>query len=64
MTKSQTQEEKDKALAEDYAAFKAEAERMSSEGKAIGTFIEWRGKNRPSIKIPMTREEYFGKGKN
>ncbi|MFZ2269321.1 MAG: hypothetical protein WAV95_17235 [Azonexus sp.] len=61
--KKLTQEEKDKVLAEDYAEFLAEAERLKAEGKNIGMFVIWRNANRPSIKIAMTREEHFGSGK-
>jgi len=56
------QEEKMRQLAADYAEFQAEAKKLEAEGRHIGTFSAWRfsaGKN--TIKIPMTREEHFGK---
>lgn len=63
MTKKLTHEQKQAKLARDYAEYQAEAKRLEAEGKHIGTFSSWQfstGKN--TIKIPMTREEHFGKG--
>ena len=57
-----TPEQKMEKLAKDYAEYQAEAKRLEAEGKHIGTFSSWQfsaGKN--TIKIPMTREEHFGK---
>lgn len=58
-----TPEEKQDQLARNWAEFQAEAKRMESEGKAIGTFSSWCfANNKVSIKIALTREEHFGKG--
>lgn len=56
-------EEKQKKLGDDYAEYLVEGARRVAAGEnPIGTFSSWSvetGKN--EIKIPMTREEYFGK---
>jgi hypothetical protein len=58
-----TPEEKQKKLGEDYAEYLAESAKREAAGEnPIGTFSSWSvetGKNK--IKIPMSREEYFGK---
>ena len=63
MNKAMTKEEKMKRLAENYERYQREAEEMLKDGKHIGTFSAWQfEKQLVDIKIPMTREEHFGKG--
>lgn len=56
-----TPEEKQKKLGDDYAEYLADKAKMAEQGKSIGTFIGWRHDNKATIKIPMRREDYFGK---
>lgn len=56
-----TPEQKNEHLGKDYAEYVSERDKMAQEGKSIGTFIGWRHDNRATIKIPFSREVYFGK---
>ena len=57
-----TKDEQQAHLNENYKRYLAERDRLAAEGKAIGTFSSWQFSNKlVSIKIPMSREEFFGK---
>lgn len=58
-----TPEQKQQKLNENYRLFLEAKAKMDAEGKAIGTFSAWQFENKlVDIRIPLTREEHFGKG--
>lgn len=58
-----THDQKQQKLNENYRRYQAEKARMDAEGKPIGTFSSWQFEAKlVDIKIPLTREEHFGKG--
>lgn len=58
-----TPEQKQQKLNENYRRYLEEEKRLADEGKPIGTFSAWQFQNQlVDIKIPLTREEHFGKG--
>lgn len=58
-----TPDEKQQKLNENYRLYLAEEKRLAADGKPIGTFSAWQFEMKlVDIKIPLTREEHFGKG--